>query len=317
MTDSETSERAVADLIDGFFDAMDDRELEEVRRLLARDPDVVHVGTEADERWVGWEELEAATREQFAALRSFRVSPRERRVKLLGSGEAACFSQVMDLRTESEGGSTTLEGARLTGVAERRERGWVLVQTHLSVPDDSAGTSGRGDETPTGAASVTAGSGNAATNSGREPAGLRRLVEHLAWANRRALASARDAGDEEARRLIAHVLGAERVWLARLETGGSSGLEIWPDLGLGACDELLAENAKALRRYVEERGGAKLRAPVAYRNSKGRAFETPARDILLHLCLHGEHHRGQIARRVREAGLEPVNSDYITFVRRE
>lgn len=42
---------------------------------------------------------------------------------------------MLDLRIEKEGGPTEIEGARLTGVAEKRDGRWVLVQTHLSVPE--------------------------------------------------------------------------------------------------------------------------------------------------------------------------------------
>lgn len=69
------------------------------------------------------------------ALESFEVSSRKRVVKLLDGSRVACFSQLMDVRTRGAGGESRLEGARLTGVAEKRERGWVLVQTHLSMPE--------------------------------------------------------------------------------------------------------------------------------------------------------------------------------------
>ena len=39
------------------------------------------------------------------------------------------------------------------------------------------------------------------------------------------------------------------------------------------------------------------------------------RDILFHLASHGAYHRGQISVTLRHSNLEPVNTDYITFVR--
>jgi uncharacterized damage-inducible protein DinB len=38
-------------------------------------------------------------------------------------------------------------------------------------------------------------------------------------------------------------------------------------------------------------------------------------DILLHTCLHGAYHRGQIARDLRQAGDPPEPTDYIAFIR--
>lgn len=125
---------AVGALIDEFFEAMDAQDWERFSSLNAHDDDVAHVGTERGERWAGWDELEAATRDQFESLTSFEASSRARRVKPIGDGTAACFSEVLDLRIESGGASQELEGARLTGAAERRDDRWVLVQTHLSLP---------------------------------------------------------------------------------------------------------------------------------------------------------------------------------------
>lgn len=146
---------------------------------------------------------------------------------------------------------------------------------------------------------------------------LRRLVDHLEWANRRALDAARESGSDEALRLLSHLIGAERVWLRRLETGDSSELEIWPDLDFDACARLLRENVDALRGRLDGLDPEALGREVTYRNSKGTEFHTPLGEILLHVLLHGAYHRGQIAVRIRDGGGEPVNTDFITFVREE
>lgn len=144
---------------------------------------------------------------------------------------------------------------------------------------------------------------------------LRRLVDHLEWAHRRALAAVRESDDEEARRLLAHIAGAERVWLRRIESGDSSDLEIWPDLTPDACEERIEEHVEAFRDLLRPLSEEDLDREIAYRNTEGRAYETPLGEILLQLLLHAAHHRGQIALRLREAGNEPVNTDFITFAR--
>lgn len=144
---------------------------------------------------------------------------------------------------------------------------------------------------------------------------LDRLLDHLEWAHRRTLAAVRDGESGEALRLLSHVLAAERVWLRRLESGESSGLKIWPDLSHRECADLLAENVARLGRLVRSSSERDLQREVTYRNSEGREFRTPVGEILLHVLLHGAHHRGQIALRLRDAGEEPVNIDLITFVR--
>lgn len=148
---------------------------------------------------------------------------------------------------------------------------------------------------------------------------LERLLEHLEWSNHRALESIVRAGvdgsGEEGIRLMAHVLGAEQVWLERLRTGDSSGLEIWPELTAYECSELMEKNVREFRRVLAGTDEEGLRRPVIYQNSSGEEFRTPLAEILLHVFLHGEHHRGQIARELRRGGDEPTNTDLITLAR--
>jgi uncharacterized damage-inducible protein DinB len=146
---------------------------------------------------------------------------------------------------------------------------------------------------------------------------LRRLIDHLAWADERALEALRAASPEAAddgRTLLAHILGAEHVWLARLE-GRAASVAVWPMLSLDQCAELARENRAALRAYVARLTPADLARRVAYRNSAGHAFEDPIEDILLHVAMHGSYHRGQIAASLRAGGAVPQPTDYIAFIR--
>jgi uncharacterized damage-inducible protein DinB len=144
-----------------------------------------------------------------------------------------------------------------------------------------------------------------------------RLFRHADWANRRVLALLQSVNDppEKARRLFAHVLAAERVWLTRLRGEDSTALEIWPELALEKCAALLEKNATDYRNYFEALPEASLNDVITYRNSKGIQFRTQVMDVCTHVSVHGSYHRGQIAQTMRNAGFEPVNTDFITFVR--
>jgi len=146
---------------------------------------------------------------------------------------------------------------------------------------------------------------------------LQRLFEHLAWADERVVRVTIATEDAETLRLLSHLLASEVVWYARIETGQSEHLKIWPTLSPAQCADLSRENVRAYRKIVEALTPEDLEREVVYRNSKGTEYRTALVDILLHVALHGAYHRGQIALRVRDAGHEPVNTDYITFVREE
>lgn len=144
-----------------------------------------------------------------------------------------------------------------------------------------------------------------------------RLLQHADWANRRVLTLLQNlsAPPEKARRVFAHLLAAEQVWLTRLRGVDSSPLEIWPDHSLEKCAAQVEANAAGYRRYLEALTENTLNSTITYRNSKGVEFSNSVADTLTHVCLHGSHHRGQIMQTIRGAGFEPVNVDFIIFVR--
>jgi uncharacterized damage-inducible protein DinB len=145
---------------------------------------------------------------------------------------------------------------------------------------------------------------------------LARLFEHMAWADERALKALRtsEGASELAHSELAHVLGAEHVWLARLE-GRPAAVAVWPELSVDQCEALARETRAGFRAFVERQDDTTLERTVHYRNSAGAEFDSKVSDILLHVALHGSYHRGKVAAALRAAGAEPAATDYIGFVR--
>ncbi len=145
---------------------------------------------------------------------------------------------------------------------------------------------------------------------------LRRLWDHAAWADLALLAELErlPAIPAEVLREYAHILGAESVWLARLE-GRAPTSAIWPDLALPAVGALAQENLAAYARFFAGLRDSGLARNVAYVNSAGLVFTNTMSDILLQVLLHGQYHRGKMNLLLRESALEPVPFDFITFVR--
>ncbi|NIR50206.1 damage-inducible protein DinB [candidate division KSB1 bacterium] len=147
---------------------------------------------------------------------------------------------------------------------------------------------------------------------------LEHLFEHAHWANRRVLASLQAGSpSEDAVRLFAHVLTTERIYHERVSGKDPWPQDFWPELSLHECGEFVPGNHELYRSFFRVNSEKELHKPVRYRNSKGTVFYTPLRDMLMHLTLHGEHHRGQIARIVRGFGEKPAVTDFITFCREQ
>ena len=113
--------------------------------------------------------------------------------------------------------------------------------------------------------------------------------------------------------LLAHVIGAEAVWLARLEQRPVE-VAVWPTLTVDECEALARRTHEGLRTLAAQDAPAAERV-VHYRNSAGAEFDSRISDVLLHAALHGAYHRGQVELLLRDAGAEPAPTDYIAFVR--
>lgn len=146
----------------------------------------------------------------------------------------------------------------------------------------------------------------------------RRLFAYDAWANRETLASLRAAAPppEKSRQRLAHLVGAGRLWLARLEGVAGPPPAVWPDLSLDQASAGIEELAKKWEAFVarlDEAAGARM---ISYVNSKGEPWSSAVADVLMHVVMHGGYHRGQIAADLRGAGFVPAYTDYIEAVRR-
>lgn len=149
---------------------------------------------------------------------------------------------------------------------------------------------------------------------------IHRLYLHMFWANDRLITLLKDVDvDADARREIvrwfAHLIAAEKVWLLRATGGDASSVPIWPDWSIDEATEVARATRAGYERLLSRVTDDGLGRVVEYRNSKGTAFHTELGDILLHVAMHGSYHRGQIAAAVRRGGGEPVNTDYIAYVR--
>ena len=149
---------------------------------------------------------------------------------------------------------------------------------------------------------------------------FRRLFEYDYWANRQACASlttppSGNGASERAVKLFGHILGAHRIWLARLEQQDLSKLQPIPSLTLEQCREGMEELNGRWTAHLEKWTGEELPQDILYRNSKGNEFRTPLQDILMHMIMHSVYHRGQVAVAVREAGGKPAATDYAVWVR--
>lgn len=144
-----------------------------------------------------------------------------------------------------------------------------------------------------------------------------KFFDYDAWGNRESLGSLDPAraGLERAIKVFGHIIGAQRVWLARLEQRQPPLPVPWPELSLEECGPAIDDLSAQWKQFLSGIEAGQLDRDVVYRNTKGIEFRTPLADILQHVVTHSAYHRGQIAAAVRQAGGVPAPTDYVVYVR--
>jgi uncharacterized damage-inducible protein DinB len=144
---------------------------------------------------------------------------------------------------------------------------------------------------------------------------IAKLWAHLAWADGILLDALRAGPSPDAAvREYGHILGAEEVWLARLEQRPSR-TPVWPEFPLDQLESLAGLLHQDYRGFLERLDDRALERVVAYTNTAGKSFENSIQDILLHVALHGQYHRGKVNLILRQEGHTPAPTDYIAYIR--
>jgi len=115
-------------------------------------------------------------------------------------------------------------------------------------------------------------------------------------------------------RLFSHVLNAQAIWIARL-TGTKSPVKVWQEHDLAGLHALHQQTSERFHQLVKDADETELYRQISYTNSVGDAYVSQVSDIFTHVPVHANYHRAQVAIRLRENGLEPINTDFITYCR--
>ena len=139
---------------------------------------------------------------------------------------------------------------------------------------------------------------------------LSKLVRHCNWSNEAWIDFIANncPTDEFQLHRISHILLGEHAWFQRVN-GEEPDPDIWQLMTIPQLREKQRHHEKTYANII--RGD--LARIVTYTRFTGERYQSPVTDILLHLTLHGTHHRGQMATDASAKGLKPINTDFIQF----
>ena len=130
--DKELSE--IRSVLEQYELARESEDFATIKQIWASDEDIELFGTDGDEQLVGFEAILKAMKTQFDELESILINISDQNIKINKAGNTAWFSQILDYNYIYMDENMSYEGIRFTGVLEKREGKWKLVQGHLSVP---------------------------------------------------------------------------------------------------------------------------------------------------------------------------------------
>jgi uncharacterized damage-inducible protein DinB len=155
----------------------------------------------------------------------------------------------------------------------------------------------------------------------------RELLAYTIWADRQVLECLAGVPAEDLLRetgtsfgtilrTMAHILGAEQVWLGRFL---GAPLDPPPDeddyADLPSLAAAFTDFWPQLEVFLAALADAQLESNLTWTNSKGETHTQPTLRALVHFANHSTYHRGQVVSLLKQMGHQPPSTDLIYWKR--
>ena len=156
---------------------------------------------------------------------------------------------------------------------------------------------------------------------------LMELLDYNMWANNRLFEAATQLNSEQYFRdvkaghggihgILTHIVGAQKVWLARWKMSSDTSLLQGKDVAtllelISIWERLSSETAEFLQTFTDQ----KVQESIQITTSTGKRFTHTFQEMIQHLVNHSTSHRGQVISMLRQFGIVPPNIDLITYFR--
>ena len=159
------------------------------------------------------------------------------------------------------------------------------------------------------------------------PEEMRVLYDYNAWANHRELEAASRLTTEQflqplvssfgsVRDTLAHIYGAEWVWLERFQGRSPASLPNAAEFqDVASLQQRWNEHESRLLGFVRGLTQADLDRVMEYKTLKFGVYRNPLWQSMQHLVNHGTYHRGQVTTLLRQLGAQPILTDLMHFYR--
>ncbi|MBN2431263.1 MAG: nuclear transport factor 2 family protein [Acidobacteria bacterium] len=130
----EAEKERIRDVLVKLDTALQTENLELLAEVFAHDRDLVIIGPDFRERVIGWEALAQMQQQQFRILEQLSISSKDLFITIDPSGNSARYVRTNEASFVSNALPFRLQGIRETGLLEKVNDRWVIVQQHASAP---------------------------------------------------------------------------------------------------------------------------------------------------------------------------------------
>ena len=160
---------------------------------------------------------------------------------------------------------------------------------------------------------------------------IQHLYAYTEWANALVLDAAQKLSAEQLLRdvqishksilgTLAHMAGAEWIWLERWHGVSPTGPEAWEPWTVEQCGNLQQLRTKwqpivnKRHAYFERLKDADLPKQLSFKRLNGEMYALPLTQQLQHVVNHATLHRGQVVGMIRQLGITPPATDLLWYV---
>ena len=130
-SDSASDTKKVTDAMDAFVNVYVDKEDAILDKIISHDPDIVFY-TFGTTTMKGYKSIRKTISKSIEKVEDSDIEIRDRKVKI--DGDIAWFSQRGDWNYDWDNQHIEAKGIRMTGVLQKKDGGWKIVQWHTSMP---------------------------------------------------------------------------------------------------------------------------------------------------------------------------------------
>jgi hypothetical protein len=108
--------------------------MELLSEIMSHDEDMINFGSDASEYFIGWNAMKTSIEEMLPLMSNIQIEVRDQKIKISENADFAWFTEIWDWNLSIDGNQVSIPGQRLSGVLQKKNGVWQMVQFHNSVP---------------------------------------------------------------------------------------------------------------------------------------------------------------------------------------